>query len=240
MRGLSGGTRAGCASNGTTATCGVRSDGRAGRRTWGGRRRIKIYGLAMSMLGNGLSEGKQYEDALTVREAELSLLQRLGASEESILAVRHNIAMVYQGLGRYEQALQMKRDVYSGRLMLNGEEHQETIRSAVNYAVSLNGLKRFGEAKSLMRKTVPVARRALGENHDLTLRMRKGFARALYMDADATLDDLREAATTLEELETIARRVLGGAHPTTGNIADELRNARAALRARETLLGGWG
>jgi len=50
----------------------------------------------------------------------------------------------------------------------------------------------------------------------------------------AALDDLREAVTTLEEAERIARRVLGGAHPLTGWIESELRDARAALRARET------
>ena len=33
-------------------------------------------------------------------------------------------------------------------------------------------------------------------------------------DDAATLDDLREAVTTLEDAERIARRVLGGAHPT--------------------------
>ena len=32
-------------------------------------------------------------------------------------------------------------------------------------------------------------------------------------DTGATLDDLREAVTTLEELERTARRVFGGAHP---------------------------
>ena len=49
-----------------------------------------------------------------------------------------------------------------------------------------------------------------------------------------SLDDLREAVTTLEETERIARRVLGGAHPTTVEIGDDLRKARAKLRARET------
>ena len=44
----------------------------------------------------------------------------------------------------------------------------------------------------------------------------------------------RKAVATLEETESIARRVLGGAHPTTEGIEDDLRNARAALRARET------
>ena len=54
------------------------------------------------------------------------------------------------------------------------------------------------------------------------------------MDASATLDDLREAVTTLEETERIARRVLGSAHPFVANIEVALRQVRAALRARET------
>ena len=52
-------------------------------------------------------------------------------------------------------------------------------------------------------------------------------------DPAATLDDLREAVTTIEETERIARRVFGGTHPLTVDIEDELRAARAALNARE-------
>ena len=52
--------------------------------------------------------------------------------------------------------------------------------------------------------------------------------------ASHTLDGLREAVTTLEETERIARRVLGGAHPTTSAIDGSMQAARAALRARET------
>ena len=52
-------------------------------------------------------------------------------------------------------------------------------------------------------------------------------------DPGATLDDFREAVTTLEETERIARRVLGGAHPTTQGIELALQDARAVLRARE-------
>ena len=54
------------------------------------------------------------------------------------------------------------------------------------------------------------------------------------MDADATLDDLREALTIFEEIERIARRVLGGAHPLLVSIERDLKRSRAALRARET------
>ena len=40
--------------------------------------------------------------------------------------------------------------------------------------------------------------------------------------------------TTLEETERTARRVLGRAHPIVVAMEQSLRNARAALRARET------
>ena len=62
--------------------------------------------------------------------------------------------------------------------------------------------------------------------------MRWIYAEALYKDGSATLDDLREAVTTLEDTERTARRVLGGAHPTATCIGLHLRNARALLSLR--------
>ena len=59
------------------------------------------------------------------------------------------------------------------------------------------------------------------------------YAITLYMDMGASLDDLNEAVTTLEDAGRIGRRVLGGAHPVTEGIESDARNARAALRARE-------
>ena len=82
---------------------------------------------------------------------------------------------------------------------------------------------------------MPVARRVLGESHGLTLGMRNNYATALYKDEGAgILDHLREAVTTLEETERIARRVLGGAHPLAVEITTNLKESRATLRARET------
>ena len=116
-------------------------------------------------------------------------------------------------------------------MKLSGEEHQYTLLAANNYASSLNSVQRFKEAKSLMRRTLPVARRVLGENHELTLTMRWIYAEALYEGDGATLDDLRESVTTLEDIERIARRVLGSAHPLAAGIERELRQSRDALRA---------
>ena len=145
-----------------------------------------------------------------------------------------NLAITYEALGRHEEAILIKRDVYYGNLRLNGNEHYDTIREAFNYANSLAGLQRFEEAKSLSRKTIPVARRVLGEAALITLSMRGIYAQSLYEDNGTTLDDLREAVATLEETERTARRVLGGAHPLTEVIEDHLHESRAVLRARET------
>jgi len=137
-------------------------------------------------------------------------------------------------LGRLDEALSLRQEVYSGRLKVNGEEHRDTFVAANNYANSLRLQDRFEEATVLLRKWMPKARRVLGEGHRLTLKMRRSCAAALLEDPAATLDDLREAVTTLEETERIARRVLGSANPTTESVETALRNARAALHARET------
>ena len=83
----------------------------------------------------------------------------------------------------------------------------------------------------VIRKTIPVAQNILGEDHALTLMMKQKCAQSLYRDDGATLDDLREAVTTLEDVGRIARRVFGGAHPTTASVECALETSRAMLRA---------
>ena len=68
-------------------------------------------------------------------------------------------------------------------------------------------------------------------------KIRTIYAEALCRDDGATLDDLREAVTTLEEIGRIAQRVLGGGHPTTKDIEGDVERSRAALHARQTPLG---
>ena len=193
----------------------------------------EIRGCAMNVLGRGLHEAEHDEDALSVQEALLFMLRRLGVPEETILATQSNLATTYSSLGRKEEASQMYREVYHGALGLLGEEHAHTLLTANNYANCLFELRRFEEAKELLRKVTPVARRVLGEEDRLTIKMRWTYAEALYLDPDATLDDLREAVATLEDAERIARRVFGGQHPLTVDTEKGVRVSRAKLRARE-------
>ena len=194
--------------------------------------------LAMTQLGNGLNDAERYEEALTVEEALLSLHQRLGETERNILAAQNNLATTYHRLGRFEQGLRMRRDVYTGFLKLFGIEHDGTLSVALNFASTLLDMQRFKEARSLLREIIPVGRRFRGDSNDTMLKMRWVYAKALYKDDGATLDGLRESVVTFEDLERTARRVLGGAHPTLMGIEIALRDAQAALRARQEAASG--
>ena len=217
----------------TVVSCAL---GWAAWKTYAGRPEADwARGAAMDVLGNGLSTAKRCEEALSVRETLLATRRRIiDASANSILVAQSNLANSYSDLKQHECALRIRRDVYSGRLQLNGEEHANTIIAALNYGLTLADLRRYGELKTLMRKAIPMARRVLGESDDITLHSRTIYALALYADPGATLDDLRESVETLAESARIARRVLGGAYPLTSSIENALRAARAAL-ARASL-----
>ena len=184
----------------------------------------QVRSLAMTALGNGLSEAGHHEDALSVGETELAMQRRVGASEAGILAVQNNIAASYQLIGRLGEAQKAYRDVHSGYARLLGEDKKSTLVVALNYVLTLIALERCAEARSLLRKKVPVARRVLGESNELTLMFRSCYGEALYRDSGATLDDLRVAVMTLEDTEQIARRVLG---------TRKLRRLRAPCEKRE-------
>ena len=98
---------------------------------------------------------------------------------------------------------------------------------------SLSGVCRLLEAREsrVLSLRAPRRRLAGGERGS---RLRTNITTALVNADGATLDDLREAVTTLEDTARIGRRVLGGAHPDVVGIEKSLRSARAALGARET------
>ena len=201
-------------------------------KTYAGRPEAHFARInAINLLGNGLSSASHHEEALSVGEAQLSMMRRLG-NAEGILIAQTNLSNTYANIGKSEQAVEMDRDIYCGRVKLNGEEDETTLRAANNYAWGLCKVRHCEEAKALIRKVIPVTRRILGADNHLTLSMRWVYAKALCDDTGATLDDLREAVTTLEDTVRVARRVFGGAHPLTTGIERDLRHSRDALAAR--------
>ena len=92
---------------------------------------------------------------------------------------------------------------------------------------------RRGGGAALVRGGVRYRRGGFPRGRDAGAALRNNYARALFLDTNAALDDLREAVTTLEELERIARRVCGSVHPLVVDINSSLLLSRVALRVRE-------
>ena len=78
------------------------------------------------------------------------------------------------------------------------------------------------------------------KNTKRPLRRPSRRARTTQRARRATLDDLREAVTTLEELERTSRRVFGGSHPLTNAIEDDLQKSRDALAVFKLTAAGRG
>ena len=99
------------------------------------------------------------------------------------------------------------------------------------------------EAVTTLAEIEGTARRVLGGAQPITQGIERtlrhaqaalavGDAEALIMDDGATLDDLREAVSTLEDAERTTRRVFGSSHPLAVTLERDLRNARAILSVR--------
>ena len=184
---------------------------------------------AMMELGNGLHGVDRHEERLGVLEAEMAALRRRGTSEIHILRTKNNTAVCYQNLGRHEEALGLRREVYAAFRVMLGESQEETLIAAHNLGLSFIKLKRFAEAKSTLLKPIADAQRTLGDDHATTLDLRDVFGEALSLN-----EEFDEATVIYEDIIKRSRRLLGAQHCETqrrerylGQIRDFL-----AIRAR--------
>ena len=187
----------------------------------------QVHSLAMNLLGLGLFDAEQYEDALSVMEALLDAEHRSGLlGEECILATQTNLARCYMALGRLEETVAMNREVYAREKDLLGPVHECTLTTALNLIWSLVELGRHAEAKALGHELIPLCRRARGSNHKMTLSLRTNFAEALYTDPTASRADVLQAVAILEDATRGLRRLLGNRCPDTTEALRLLEGAR--------------
>ena len=190
---------------------------------------------AMVHLGSALCEGGHDEDASSVCETQLSMLQRdADASEEEILYVKSNLANSYGGLKRHEEALGLRRELYARAVAL-GYRADRILHDALDLAISLTNAGNRTEAKSFIREQLPKARRALGEEHEVVLRFRSTYAHLISVFTGVTRDDLDEAVTILAELDPMTRRIYGPAHPFSATIQSHLKHFGKRLVAFDTV-----
>ena len=206
--------------------------------------------LAIEKLGNAL-RGSRPEEALPVLEANLALRRRYWPhAEQAVLAAQANAACCLDDLGRFDEALVLKREIYARRVATMGVSHERTILSGNNLVASLEQEMLWNEAKTfLCDELLPATRRMLGDDHNTTLVIRRNLGDVLRGDPESTRDHLRlntarrrrpvfdvntgddllEAETILHDVVQRRRRVFGPAHPETRQVESTLSLVREGL-----------
>ena len=78
---------------------------------------------------------------------------------------------------------------------------------------------------------MPEARRVFEKEDVMMLRFRDNYALSLFKNSDASRDDLVAAVAEYEDLDRVARRVLGPDHDVTREFRGNMEAARAKLEA---------
>ena len=182
----------------------------------------------MTALGTGLYMTFSYAEALTAFEGDLAMMQRIRAPEFMMQSQKTNVANCYDYLGRKDEALVIRREIYAWRRINLGFSNDLTQTAALNVSHSLIESGRIPEAKSICYEVIG----ALPPDKLISfnmLRLRQKLAWAEFDDGN-----LREAQAMYEDLERSTLRVLGPAHPLTQGVQSYLKATRSR-RAAATL-----
>jgi len=130
----------------------------------------------MRQLGNGLGAAERHKDRLGVHEAELAIYKRSGASEKIMLQTKDNIALCYSRLGRIQESLALRREIYANAVALDSPS---ILFHAANLCCSLRDMNCYTEAKPFLREHLLAARRTLGADDEDYIRICWSYASCL-------------------------------------------------------------
>ena len=189
--------------------------------------------VALSQLGVGLQKTGRYEAAVAAYQLNLAELQRYAPRNwEGQFSIRNNIAILYNIMGRREEALNEHVAVMEGRRKLHGAENKNTIHCSINVANVLlrlgtegGDLQNLDRARELLEMQLPLAKRVLNPNDEMLLLGESMYAHSILYDPRASRNGKLEAKARLAECVQKMRRALGPQHLSTREIELSLRTA---------------
>ena len=176
----------------------------------------------------------------TRREAEAEVLYKeviearrrlLGEEHEKTLKAKcqgdllnslNNLAILFYGTGRKDEAEPLYKEVLAARRRIYGERHTLTVDTKNNLAALFMQTRREAEAEVLYKEVIEARRRLLGEEHEKTLKAKWNLAVALGRHADRD-----EAVLLYKEVIEAQRRTLGEDHLNTLSTMTNLAELRA-------------
>jgi hypothetical protein len=100
----------------------------------------------------------------------VEVFKAIGDADGAAIA-KANIAhakSLYEGGRNNEERLKVSQELYKLRVAEYGEEHEYTINSGKNYAISLREANHEGEARELLTKLLATSKQVFGPDHNIT------------------------------------------------------------------------
>jgi tetratricopeptide (TPR) repeat protein len=136
--------------------------------------------------------------------------KHLGPEDPHTLASMHNLALSYQQLGRYADALRLIEETLALHKDKLGLDHPDTLSSMSILAISYGHLGRYADAAKLHQEVLALRKAKLGPEHPDTLGSMNNLA-----DSYTALGRHADAAKLLEEALKMFKAKLGPDHPDT-------------------------
>ena len=193
---------------------------------------------AAEALGCALYADGQYEDARDTFLAHLKVIKTQGQTwqdtEKPLAMTRENLAKCAHALGRLDELLAMRREMYAETSAKHFVTDQRTIDAALNLASALLSSDETEEAQKFCRETLRKLKRGCPPNDARVVTLTCALAQTLYdpaaQDRDYLMQDVQEAETLLMEALQASRQAFGAAHTQTARVRQELDAVRAARK----------
>lgn len=154
---------------------------------------------------------RQFDDSLVdeggvVKRSKPSF----GPDHPETLRLHHQLATIYQKLGRYQEAAELWEDTVKRQTHLLGPDHSDTRSSQDRLTFAYGSLRQHQEATEMCKEIVRRNRKTLGLDHPDTLTSQHDLA-VIY----GNLGEYQDAAELYED--TVMHRMikLGDDHPDT-------------------------
>lgn len=154
----------------------------------------------------------------------VELVKQLNFSDDSYLHVQGTYASILREQGKYEQAIEVGRQVVKGFESFHGSAHESTLTAVSNLGITLTNAGKLGEARKIYDSAYATAKSLHGLDHPSSFPIQTNFAEVLR---EGDSEDRIRAGRMMENLSKAQLEQLGEMHPESIIGANNLATFRA-------------
>ena len=170
----------------------------------------EIWGFSLRLAMCESSAGLLDESEKRLLALRDEVRDQIAGDDPLWVSIENNLALLWWGLARLDEAITLWRDVVKAREELLGRDHVVTLGAISNLGLGLLNIGAYEEAAPLIRDAKLGFESRLGLRHERTLTVTQNYAVLLWKTGE-----LEESVTCFEELIRRRRDVLGIGHPGT-------------------------